>query len=435
MSRILVVDDEKNIRESVAKYLSIEGFEVVQANNGLNGKKALEEWSFDAAVIDLKMPQMDGLELLKWINDKGPDIPVIMISAFGEINDAVNAMKLGAADYIVKPFNPEELTIRLKRIIQDKLNINSLTGKSDEEGQLIGKSAEIMKIKKIIDKVAKAPSNILITGESGTGKEVTARLIHTVSDRADKIFAAVNLGGIPENLIESELFGYEKGAFTGADARKIGYFETAGGGTLFLDEIGEMPVQLQVKLLRVLQERKITRLGSVNQIPVDVKIIAATNRNLEDEVADGTFREDLYYRLNVVKIELPPLRERTDDINLLSEYFIKKYNRLFNKKITGISEGGIRKLTSYDFPGNIRELENIIERAFIFCEDNVIREEDITISENRRNRVEDAVSVKDVEKNAIIKALEKHNNNRTKAAAELGLSRRTIINKIKLYDL
>ncbi|HBD95188.1 MAG: sigma-54-dependent Fis family transcriptional regulator [Spirochaetes bacterium GWF1_31_7] len=436
--KILVVDDEKNIRESIARYLTLEGFEVVQASDGINGKTALTQWSFDAAIIDLKMPRMDGLQLLEWIGEQGPVLPVIMISAFGEINDAVHAMKLGALDYIVKPFNPEELTLRLNRLIKDDVQAkNSLHTAKKTETNLIGNSKEMIKIKDVIKKVAKAPSNILITGESGTGKEVTARLIHELSDRSERQFVPVNLGGIPDNLLESELFGYEKGAFTGADYRKIGLFEVASGGTLFLDEIGEMPVLLQVKLLRVLQERKIVRIGSTNQIPVDIKVIAATNRILEDEIVAGRFREDLYYRLNVVKIHLPPLRERLEDIAEITGFFIEKYNERFKKKIKTISSAAINKLSAYSFPGNIRELENIIERAFIFCDTDTISENELMLPDSGTKKLPlaQSVTVKDVERDAIVRALEKWNENRTKAALELGISRRTLINKIREYQL
>ncbi len=436
--KILVVDDEKNIRESIARYLTLEGFEVVQASDGINGKTALTQWSFDAAIIDLKMPRMDGLQLLQWIGEQGPVLPVIMISAFGEINDAVHAMKLGALDYIVKPFNPEELTLRLNRLIKDDVQAkNSLHTTKKTETNLIGNSKEMTTIKDVIKKVAKAPSNILITGESGTGKEVTARLIHELSDRSERQFVPVNLGGIPDNLLESELFGYEKGAFTGADYRKIGLFEVASGGTLFLDEIGEMPVLLQVKLLRVLQERKIVRIGSTNQIPVDIKVIAATNRILEDEIVAGRFREDLYYRLNVVKIHLPPLRERLEDIAEITGFFIEKYNERFKKKIKTISSAAINKLSAYSFPGNIRELENIIERAFIFCDTDTISENELMLPDSGTKKLPlaQSLTVKDVERDAIVRALEKWNENRTKAALELGISRRTLINKIRDYQL
>ncbi|MDD2406319.1 MAG: sigma-54 dependent transcriptional regulator, partial [Sphaerochaetaceae bacterium] len=310
--KILIVDDEYNIRELMRKYFSLDKIESDGAENGLSAQRLLREQHYDACLIDLKMPGMDGLSLITWIRQEGFRMPVIMISAHGEIRDAVTALKEGAQDYIVKPFDPEELTIRLKKLIEDQ-NLRNLvesetlnTKKSSDD--LVGKSQAMMKIKDIISRIADSPATVLITGESGTGKEVVARQIHTDSLLANGPFVAINIGGVPENLLESELFGYEKGAFTGAVGRKPGMFELASGGTLFLDEIGDMPLALQVKMLRVLQERKITRLGGTTPIPINARIIAATNKHLEEMVRTGTFREDLFYRLNVVRIEIPPLR-------------------------------------------------------------------------------------------------------------------------------
>lgn len=433
--KILIVDDEKNIRENLAKYFSLENIDTTVASNGISAKKYLEEESFDLAIVDLKMPGMDGLELLKWINDKGPSIPVIIISAYGEIKDAVEAMKSGAKDYIVKPFDPEELLLRVRRIInetalQKKVDLGRLNmGKTS----LIGESPEIIKIKNIIKKVASTPSNVLITGESGTGKEVVARLIHENSDRKDYNFIPINLAAIPENLLESELFGYEKGAFTGALTRKVGLFELASNGTLFLDEIGDMPLELQVKLLRVIQDKKIMRLGGTCYIPVNVRIICATNKNLEELIKEKKFREELYFRINVVKIDIPPLRERKEDIPLLVGYLIEKFNLIFKKKIKGINDDALNLLQSYEFPGNVRELENIIERAFIYCETDVITSKEIDIG--KITKKENINKLEELERKLIIEALHKWEGNKTKAAQELGISRRTIHNKIKEYGI
>jgi two-component system response regulator AtoC len=293
-----------------------------------------------------------------------------MISAVGDIGDAVEAMKLGARDYIVKPFNPEELVIRIKRIIENQqlkeqveLGVRNLAHLKD----WVGESSDMLQVKVLVKKIAPTPSTVLITGDSGTGKEVVARAIHEQSPRANDPFIAINIGGVPETLLEAELFGFEKGAFTGAVSRKIGMFEHASSGTLFLDEIGEMPIHLQVKLLRVIQERKIQRLGGTQSIPINARILAATNKNLDERIQQGKFREDLYYRLNVIQIRLPPLRERQEDIPLLAGYFVKKFNSVMGKAIKGIEPEALRALQGYEFPGNVRELENIIERAVILA--------------------------------------------------------------------
>jgi two-component system response regulator AtoC len=436
--KILVVDDEKHIRDSIKRYMELEGIEVLCAENGLSGKRYLQEEAFSACIVDLKMPGMDGLELLRWIRDEGLRIPVIMISAYGEINDAVEAMKSGAQDYIVKPFDPEELMIRLKKAMEDQAFRNKLdSGKRLESlnGDLIGESKGLLNIKKLINKIAQTPSTVLITGESGVGKEIVARLIHTNSPVANGPFIGLNIGGVPENLIESELFGHEKGAFTGAVCRKIGMFELASSGTLFLDEIGDMPPSLQVKLLRVLQEKRIIRLGGTQGIPINARIISATNKNLEERVKEGSFREDLFYRLNVVRIEVPPLRERLEDVPLLVGRFIEKLNLKMGKKIEGASPEALKKLQRYSFPGNVRELENIIERAFIFTEFPIIESSDIEIKENHKAAPTKPQSLKKIEKQTIVEALHRWEGNRTKAAEELGVSRRTIINKIQEYGI
>ncbi|MCK4795776.1 MAG: sigma-54-dependent Fis family transcriptional regulator [Spirochaetes bacterium] len=436
--KILIVDDEKNIRNSLAKYLQLEKIQTATASNGLSAKKLLEEEVFDAAVIDLKMPNINGLELLKWIQEQGPLIPVIMISAYGEINDAVDAMKHGAKDYIVKPFNPEELLLRLERVINEKkINDQIKTGKQilTSDDYFIGNTKEIIKIKNIISKVANTSSTILITGESGTGKEVVAKSIHKFSERAKNPFVSINIGAIPDTLLESELFGHEKGAFTGAVEKKIGLFELASSGTLFLDEIGDMPLLLQVKLLRVLQEKKIQRLGGTQSIPIDVRIIAATNKNIEQIVKEKIFREDLYFRLNVIRINLPPLRERTDDIPTLVGFFIEKLNKSIPKRIKNLSNETINILKNYDFPGNIRELENILERAFILTEEEIITPKDLGLNIPENNKDLKNKKYKNIEKQAIIEALQRWEGNRTKAAQELGISRRSIIYKIKEYEI
>lgn len=444
--KILVVDDDKNMRDSVKRLLEIEGMDVTCTGNGLSAQRILEHSVFAAAVVDLKMPGLNGLELLKWIQHEGLRIPVVMISAYGEIDDAVNALKSGAADYIVKPFSSEELLLRLARIVEDQRLKNAVESGRRTVGtgnKLIGNSGGIVKIRRLIGKIAGTPTTVLITGESGSGKEVVARMIHTHSAVAGGPFVAVNIGGIPENLVESELFGYERGAFTGAVSRKSGMFELASSGTLFLDEIGEMPPALQVKLLRVLQEHRIIRLGGTQAIPINARIISATNRDPELLIREKLFREDLYYRLNVVHIDVPPLRERITDIPLLSGSIIEKLNKRIGKKITGLSGEAVKKLQNYSFPGNVRELENILERAAIFTEGDLIEAGDLSIdlSVNSRYAVSESFgdgahgTLKAIEMRAITAALQRWEGNRTRAAGELGISRRTIINKINEYKI
>ena len=325
---------------------------------------------FDALVLDLRMPVMDGLAVLEWLRDAGPPVPTIVISAYGEVNDAVAAMKLGARDYLVKPFDPEELLLRLRRLFAE----SSLASQA-EAGRLAARGSgrrrrdvdrrrgEDARGRSLVERVAPTPSTVLITGESGTGKEVIARLVHALSATPNGPFVAINIGGIPDTLLESELFGYEKGAFTGAADRKRGMLELASRGTLFLDEIGDMPMALQVKLLRVLQERRVQRLGGTTAIPINARIVAATNRDLEALLKEGKFREDLYYRLNVIRIQVPPLRERREDIPRLAGLFLEKLNRERGRKVSGLEPDALARLQAYAFPGNVRELENRIERA------------------------------------------------------------------------
>ena len=391
------------------------------------------------------MPGVDGLSLIRWMKSEGFRMPVVMISAHGEISDAVTALKEGAADYIVKPFDPEEVVIKIRSLVE-AMNMRSVVEGDRRESGFIGESAEILHIKGIIQKIAPSGATALITGESGTGKEVVARAIHACSSVADGPFMAINIGGVPENLLESELFGYEKGAFTGADKRKTGLFELASGGTLFLDEIGDMPLSLQVKILRVLQDRKITRLGGTMQMPINARIVAATNKDLEDLVRKGEFREDLFYRLNVVRIHIPPLRERRSDIPLLAAYIVSKYNRQMGMRITGFTPEALEALKNHPFYGNVRELENVIERAMIFADGPVIDLTDLDLRSSMLKKdgerkdeggavSSDALSLRDVERAAIVNALHRWEGNRTKAAEELGISRRTLISKIAEYSI
>jgi two-component system response regulator AtoC len=442
--RVLIVDDEPHIRSSLQKYLGLEKIESQGAGSGEAAMDWLSRERFDAVILDLKLPDKSGQEVLEWIQVQGIPSPVIMISAHGEIADAVRSLKTGARDYLVKPFDPAELCIRIRALVENQRRENVLetvrrTGGQNGENLLLGGSPEIVRIRRQIDKIAGTDVTVLITGESGTGKEVAAREIHRRGPQGGEPFAAVNIGGIHEGLMESELFGHEKGAFTGAAGRKQGLFELAGRGSLFLDEIGEMPMPLQVKLLRVLQERKIRRLGGVIDIPVNARIISATNRDLEALVKEGRFREDLYYRLNVFRINLPLLRERREDIPLLAEHILSRKSPRGSLRL---APAALEKLAAYSFPGNIRELENILERALIFCEDGLIREGDLDLHE--RAGTPDAAPVPssdnllpltEREKEAVMEALAKTGGNRTQAAALLGVTRKTILNKIRLYGL
>jgi two-component system response regulator AtoC len=436
--RVLIVDDEKNIRESIRRYLYTENIETMAAENGLSAKRLLQEQVFSAGIVDLRMPGMDGLELLKWIREEGPRLPVIMISAYGEVQDAVEAMKLGAQDYVVKPFDPEELMVRLKTIVEnqrlrDQIELGGRTEQPGIEG--LGRTPGMLEIARTILKVADTPSTVLITGESGTGKEVIARLIHNLSSRSDSPFIPVNVGGIPESLLESELFGYERGAFTGAERRKTGLFEVASGGTLFLDEIGEMSVQLQVKLLRVLQDGKLQRLGAVDLIPVDTRIVAATNQDLQQKVRQKTFRDDLYYRLNVVHLAIPPLRERMEDLPLLIGQLLRKLNYKLGKSIREVDPPALEQLRRYSFPGNVRELENLLERALIFAEGQTLTPADLALPQGAPPVSLPPTTLEKLERQAIIDALHRWEGNRTRAAAELGITRRTLLNKIKCFGI
>ncbi len=428
---ILIVDDEDNLRKTLAQYLSLEGWTVTEASNGLSAKKKLEEQTFSAVALDLRMPGMDGLELLEWLTGEGPSLPVVMMSAYGDVGDAVSAMKAGASDYLVKPFDPEELIIRLKKAAGTAQPV-----KPRPDAEPISRDVSMKPVIDLLNKAAPSDATMLITGESGTGKEVAARYIHRKSERSDGPFIAVNLGGLPEGLIESELFGYEKGAFTGADGRRIGYFEAAGGGTLFLDEIGELPSALQVKLLRSLQEKKIQRLGGTGVIPVDVRIIAATNRNLEKAVAEGSFREDLFYRINVINANMLPLRERPADIIYLAKLFLQRLVKNGRTRVSGFSNPALEVLASYNFPGNVRELENMIERAVILAESTVLQPRDFILPAVRQKPpARPSGTLRQMEIRMIQEALLRNEGHREKTAGELGITRKTLLNKINSYGL
>lgn len=431
---VLIVDDDKNLRQSLSEYLQGEGISCSLAENGLSAQRLLREQSFHCLITDLKMPGMTGLELLEYTQVNSSGLPVIMISAYGEVSEAVYALKHGAADYLVKPFDPDELLLRLRRVVEEqrlRRRVNSISSRADEAWW---NDTPVMKpILELAAKAAPTPSTVLITGASGTGKEVLARRIHALSRQADGPFVAVNIGGLPETLLESELFGFERGAFTGAEKQKQGLFETAAGGTLFLDEIGEIPLHLQVKLLRVLQDRRIQRLGSTRSLPIDVRIIVATNRDLEKMVAAEAFRSDLFYRLNVIHLIVPPLTERRDELPDLVVYLLRRLGDRVGKKVIGLSPEAWDSLLAYHYPGNIRELENILERALILSETDTIQNADLSIAPAQRSQPRG--TLREMEKQAILQALQRWEGRRQAAAEELGISRRTLLNKIKAYGL
>jgi nitrogen regulation protein NR(I) len=379
--QVLIVDDEPNLRKILSAQLSRDGYDVLTAEDGEQGLQALREHHIDLVITDLKMPKVDGMTLLREALREDPELPVVMITAHGTVDTAVEALKLGAFDYLTKPFDKEEVkTIVAKALMTRQLSGQdaSPAGKAgDARFGIIGSSPGIVELYTVLERVADTPTTVLITGESGTGKELIARALHEHSSRRERPFIKVNCAAIPKELIESELFGYERGAFTGAVGSKPGRFELANGGTLFLDEIGEIPIEMQVKLLRALQESEFERVGGIKTIRVDVRLVAATNRDLKKLIAAGTFREDLFYRLNVVPMRLPALRERTGDIPLLVDHFLAKFNERLKKNVAGAEQEALDVLTSYAWPGNIRELENVIERAVLFCDAPKLRAKDL----------------------------------------------------------
>ncbi|MEO7112853.1 MAG: sigma-54 dependent transcriptional regulator [Polyangiaceae bacterium] len=381
--QVLIVDDEPNLRKILSAQLSRDGYDVLTAEDGEQGLQILREHHIDLVVTDLKMPKVDGMALMREALREDPELPIVMITAHGTVDTAVEALKLGAFDYLTKPFDKDEV----RQIVAKALKARQLAGTeaspspktAETRFGIIGNSAGLNELYAVLERVADTPTTVLITGESGTGKELVARALHDHSSRNDKPFIKVNCAAIPKELLESELFGYERGAFTGAVSSKPGRFELANAGTLFLDEIGEIPVEMQVKLLRALQESEFERVGGIKTIRVDVRLVAATNRDLKKLIANGSFREDLFYRLNVVPIRLPALRERASDIPLLVEHFLLKFNERLKKHVVGADPEAIELLQAYGWPGNIRELENVVERAVLFCDAQNLRVEDLPV--------------------------------------------------------
>src|SRR5580698_7728563 len=459
--QVLIVDDEPNLRKILSAQLSRDGYDVLTAEDGEQGLALLKEHHIDLVVTDLKMPKVDGMTLLRKAHEEDPDLPIVMITAHGTIDTAVEALKIGAFDYLTKPFDKDEV----RQIVAKALKTRQLAGAEASAGQtapgarfgIIGTSTGIAELYALLERVADTPTTVLITGESGTGKELVARALHDHSSRKDKPFIKVNCAAIPKELIESELFGYERGAFTGAVSSKPGRFELANGGTLFLDEIGEIPVEMQVKLLRALQESEFERVGGIKTIRVDVRLVAATNRDLKKLIAAGTFREDLFYRLNVVPVRLPALRERTGDIPLLAEHFLTKFNERLRKRVEGAEPETMGILSAYFWPGNIRELENVIERAVLFCDTSKLRAADLPhevrgISAMANVPLPEAdlraalagegglkghvkVAMSRLEKELVSRALQQTNGNVTHAARLLKISRKGLQLKMKELGL
>ncbi|MBS3757430.1 MAG: sigma-54-dependent Fis family transcriptional regulator [Desulfobacterales bacterium] len=445
---ILVVDDELSMREFLGLMLTKEGYSVTGAETGKQANELLEKQFFDLILLDIRLGDISGLEVLRKAKKLHPKSIVIMISAYATAENAVEAMNDGAYDYLPKPFDNDELkdtiakALKLKTLKDEKKHIETELKESLHFGLLVGNSPRMLNIYEVIEQVAPTKTNVLITGESGTGKELVARAIHDQSPRKDNPFVVINCGSIPETLVESEFFGYKKGAFTGANQDKKGLFEAADTGTLFLDEIGELNLQMQVKILRVIQERGFKPVGGNEDVCVDIRIIAATNKNLEEEVIAGRFREDLFYRINVVEIKVPALRERKGDLRALAQHFLEKYSREAGKEITKISSYAVDLLKKYDFPGNIRELENLIERSVALSTTNIILPDSLTLSIHKRRWIEgiqnrrfdlDEVAkgvsldniLEEIEKAYLEKALECANGSKSKAAELLSISFRS----------
>ncbi len=446
-STILLIDDDDSLRRVIEFSLAEAGHRVVTAASGEEGLRLFEGNAFDAVITDITMPGLSGMDVLSLVHAHDAGLPVIMITAYGTIESAVQAMKEGAFDYITKPFNRDELrltldkAIRLRRLEKENVELRAEVIDRYRFESIIGSSDRIREVIDLAGRVSASDATVLITGERGTGKELLARGIHFNSSRSQGPFVAVNCAAIPETLMESELFGHMKGAFTGAARDKEGKFELADGGTILLDEIGDLRVDLQAKILRVLQERTVDRVGGTKPIPVDVRVIASTNRDIEQSIREGKFREDLYDRINVVAIQMPPLRDRKEDISLLVKYFLNKFNR---NSAVSLNEEALGMLMSYGWPGNVRELESVIERASVLRRGDIITPEDLPDKLKKErggieslilNLPDEGIALEDLEKSLIVKALEKHKGNQTRAAEYLGITRPTLIYRMEKYGL
>jgi two-component system response regulator PilR (NtrC family) len=454
--RILVVDDEESIREFLDIMLRRENYDVTLAEDGAKAADLLKKKTFDLIISDMQMPNMTGMELLKFAKDQSPEILFMMITAFGTTETAVEAMKMGAYDYITKPFKIDEVRINIANALRSRSLegenrlLKKELGKENSFQNLIGNSDAMLRVFELIKRVSQTPTNILVTGESGTGKEMIAKAIHYNGPLKDKPFVPINCGAIPESLMESEMFGHKKGSFTGAVVDKIGLFEAAEGGTIFLDEVGELPLTIQVKLLRAIQERVIRRVGSIEDTPVTVRIIAATNRELQEMVHEKLFREDLFYRLNVINIQAPSLRDRREDIPVLAHHFLRKYNERLNKNITSISTEAMEFLKKYDFPGNVRELENMMERTVALEAGATVLRESLPplVSTDSGKKMVSSHDIQitaegidldkivgQIEKELLIKAIHASNGIKKRAAKLLNISFRSMRYRVEKYGL
>lgn len=447
---ILVVDDDASQRRLIEFWLQEEGYSVITASDGKAGLHTFEQKSPSLVITDLRMPGMDGLDLIGRIKGISQDTPVVLITAFGTVGNAVDAMKLGAADYILKPLNPDELKLSVhralehKQLVDENQYLRDFAATTFRFENLVGNSRKMREVFDVATQVARRDSTVLLMGESGTGKELLAKAIHQNSLRAKKPFVTINCGAIPENLIESELFGHRKGSFTGALADRIGKFEAANEGTIFLDEIGDLTQSLQIRLLRVIQEREIDKIGFPHPIKVNVRIIAATHRNLRTMVEDAQFREDLFYRLSVVTIKLPPLRERKDDLPLLVQHFLKKHCNRYQIPMVALSDETVEVLSQHSWPGNVRELENVVEHLVVLGKGEVIKPEhlpaEIRQTKSRIGSIglklpDEGISLEEVEKEILLQALEKNEWHQTKAARYLNISRKTLIYRMEKFGL
>jgi len=441
MNRLLLVEDEKVQRENLSEYLRENDYQVMTAEGVTDALSSIRNNVFDIVVSDIKLKDGNGRQILEFITGNAPDIIFIAVTAYASVEEGVKLIKDGAYDYISKPVNLDDLDNKIQRALSystvRKENL-LLKNQIEQAGEIIYRSGEMKKIIELTDRIARSGAPVLISGESGTGKELIARRIHKQSDRADNIFMAVNSGALNENLLESELFGYEKGAFTGAVQRKAGRFETAHGGTIFLDEIGDISPAMQVKLLRVLQEGEFERVGGTKTIKTDVRVIAATNKNIDKLIENDMFREDLFYRLNVLNIHLPPLRARHEDIEALALYFMEQYSRENNKPVKSISDSAMDKLQSYPYPGNVRELQNIIQRAVILSENDELSREDFILLEPGSGQLPASdmeQAVETLESRMISDALNKHGHSVSKAAESLNITKRQLRYKMKKYNI
>jgi len=447
---VLIADDDPSQRRLVEFWLQEEGYRTVTAEDGKAALRAFEQHAPALVITDVRMPGMTGLDLLVRIKGDNPDVPFILITAFATVDDAVEAMKLGASDYILKPLKPDEVKLSVRRaleqtaLIEENRRLREFASDNYRFESILAQSRRMRSILELAGQVARRDSTVLLTGESGTGKELLAKAIHQSSLRANKSFVTVNCGALPESLAESELFGHRKGSFTGAIADRTGKFEAANEGTIFLDEVGELTPPLQVKLLRVIQEREIDKIGNAHPIKVNVRILAATNRNLKNLVEDGQFREDLYYRLSVVTIDVPPLRERQEDIPLLAQHFAKQFSDRYAIPGLRLTEEALEKLAQYNWPGNVRELQNVIERASVLAKNDKIDADDLPLeirsSSPRIANInlklpEEGIDLEQIEKEILLQALERHCWNQSQAARYLNISRKTLIYRMEKFAL